>query len=84
MWDGFVVPAQLRIDVTPGGAAALKTAVGKRFGSQNVEIDLFRRTRPTFEEGDSDLVQVTIYRDGAADDFLEVENGALVSTTVGV
>jgi hypothetical protein len=52
--------------------------VGKQFGSQNIEIDLFRRLRPTFEDGDSDLIQVTIHRDGAADDFLEFENGALV------
>lgn len=78
MWDGFVVPPRLRIDETPGSIAALKAVVGNQFGSPNVEIDLFHRTRPTFDDGDSDLVQVTIYRDGAADDFLEFENGALV------
>jgi hypothetical protein len=78
MWDGFVVSPGLRIHETPGSIAALKAAVCKQFGSQNIEIDLFRRTRPTFDDDDSDLVQVTIYRDGAADDFLEFENGALV------
>jgi hypothetical protein len=78
MWDGFVVPPRLRIDETPDSIAALKSAVGKQFGSPNVEIDLFHRTRPTFDDGDSDLVQITIYRDGAADDFLEFENGNLV------
>jgi len=44
MWDGFVVPPRLRIDETPGSIAALKSAVGKQFGSPNVEIDLFHRT----------------------------------------
>jgi hypothetical protein len=78
MWDGFVIPPRLRIDDTPGSITALKAVVGKQFGSPNVEIDVFHRTRPTFDDGDSDLVQVTIYRDGAADDFLEFENGALV------
>lgn len=78
MWDGFVILPRLRIDETPGRIATLKAAVGEQFGSQNVEIDFFRRTRPTFDDVDSDLVQVTIYRDGAADDFLEFENGALV------
>lgn len=78
MWDGFVIPPGLRIDETPGSIAALKSAVGKQFGSPNVAIDLFHRTRPIFDDGDSDLVQMTIYRDGAADDFLEFENGALV------
>ena len=78
MWDGFVVPPGLRVNETSGSIAALKAAVGKQFGSQHVEIDLFRRTRPTFDDGDSDLIQVAIYRDGAADDFLEFENGALV------
>lgn len=78
MWDGFVIPPGLRVNETPGSIAALKAAVGKQFGSQHVEIDLFRRTRPTFEDGDSDLIQVAIYRDGAADDFLEFENGNLV------
>jgi hypothetical protein len=48
MWDGFVVPPGLRIHETPGSIAALKAAVCKQFASQNVEIDLFRRTRPTF------------------------------------
>jgi hypothetical protein len=75
---GFVFLPGLRIHETPGSIASLKAAVRKQFGSQNVEIDLFRRTRPTFDDGDSDLVQVTIYRDGAADDFLEFENGTLV------
>jgi hypothetical protein len=78
MWDGFVISPGLRIDEIPGGIAALKAAVGKQFGSQNVETDLFRRTRPAFDGDDSDLVQMTIYRDGAADDFLEFDNGALV------
>jgi hypothetical protein len=78
MWDGFIVSPGLHVNDARGSIGALKTAVGKQFGSQDVEIDLFRRTRPTFDDGDSDLVQVTIYRDGAADDFLEFENGSLV------
>lgn len=78
MWDGFIVPAGMAIDDAPANLESLKSAVLKQFGARNVDVDVFRRTRPAYDDDDSDLVQVTIYRDGPADDFLEFENGALV------
>lgn len=78
MWDGFTVKAGLEVRDTVANLASLKAAIRKQFGAHNVEIDVFRRTRPAFDDADSDLFQVTIYRDGAADDFLEFENGALI------
>ena len=78
MWDGFTVLAGLVVRDMDANLASLKAAIRKQFATHNVEIDVFRRTRPAFDDTDSDLVQVTIYREGAADDVLEFENGALI------
>lgn len=77
MWDGFVVPEGMAIRDTPANLESLKSAVLQQFEAGNVDVDIFRRTRPSFDD-DRALVQATIYRDGPADDFLEFENGALV------
>lgn len=78
MWDGFVSDPRLTLHRNSTAVDAFKQGVRERFRSKNVYIDIFDRHRATFDGDDSELVQVTVYREGLPDDFLEFENGALV------
>lgn len=77
-WDGFIAPPNLDIRRDPASLDAFKASLRAHFGSNNVHVDIFERCRPTFEGGDSDLVQIAIYREGLPDDFLAFDGGALV------
>ena len=77
MWDGFVGDRGLALRRDAAAVDAFKAAVRDRFQSSNVHVDIFDRPRPTFDGEDCELVQVTIYREGRPDDFLEFVNGAL-------
>jgi hypothetical protein len=78
MWDGFIGSPDLVIPRDVQDIEAFKLGVRQRFQSANVHVDIFDRHRPTFEGEDSSLVQITVYREGLLDDFLEFENGDLV------
>jgi hypothetical protein len=77
MWDGFVGDRGLPLRHTAAAVDAFKAAVRDRFHSSNVHVDIFDRHRPTFDGEDCALVQVTIYREGRPDDFLEFVNGGV-------
>ena len=70
MWDGFIGPLNLAVHRDTQNVDAFKLAVRQRFQSNNVHVDIFDRHRPTFEGKDCALVQVTVYREGLPDDFL--------------
>ncbi|HXF88077.1 MAG TPA: hypothetical protein VNK48_06985 [Xanthobacteraceae bacterium] len=77
MWDGFIGEPKLVPQRDPAAVESFKAAVRERFRSNNVHVDIFDRIRPTFDGTDCALVQVTIYREGRPDDFLEFVNGTL-------
>lgn len=77
MWDGFIGTAGLALHQKAGHLASFKQAIRKRFRSDNVHVDIFDRHRPTFDGDDCELVQVTLYREGLPDDFLEFKDGVL-------
>lgn len=77
-WDGFLVEAGRELRKDPTSLDAFKTAVGGHFFSDNVHVDIFTRRRTMFDGDDSDLVQITVYREGGPKDFLDFEQGQLV------
>ncbi len=78
MWDGFIGTPDLVVPRDTQDIEAFKLGVRQRFQSRNVHVDIFDRCRPMFEGEDCSLVQITVYREGLPDDFLEFENGDLV------
>ncbi|WP_114393547.1 hypothetical protein [Oleisolibacter albus] len=77
MWDGFVATPNLEVRRDAAALEVFKDAVRQRFESPNVQVDVFDRHRPTFVGDDRNVVQVTVYREGRPDDFLEFVDGAL-------
>jgi hypothetical protein len=77
MWDGFVGAANIQVRRDPASLETFIAAVKERFESGNVQVDVFDRHRPTFEGEDCAIVQVTVYREGRPDDYLEFVAGAL-------
>jgi hypothetical protein len=77
MWDGFIGEPDLVLQRDAAAVEAFRAAVRERFRSNNVHVDIFDRIRPTFDGTDCALVQVTVYREGRPDDFLEFVNGTL-------
>lgn len=77
MWDGFIGTANIQVRRDQASLEAFMAAVKERFESGNVQVDVFDRHRPTFEGEDCEIVQVTVYREGHPDDFLEFVGGTL-------
>lgn len=78
MYDGFVGMPNVVLRRDTASIEAFKSSVRARFTSANVHVDIFDRTRPMFDGGDAELVQIAVYREGLPNDFLEFENGDLV------
>jgi len=77
-WDGFVVEASCNVRKDPASIGAFRAAILERFDSANVHVDIFERQRLTFDGQPSDLVQVTVYREGMPEDALKFEATTLV------
>jgi len=79
MWDGFIGEPNGVLSRNAGAVAAFEAAIQKRFASNNVDIDIFDRQRPTFAGEDCELVQIVVYREGLPDDDLAFdEHGKLI------
>lgn len=79
MWDGFIGTPNMELRRDPESLAAFRQAIRERFGSNNVHIDIYDRSRPTFEGEDCELVQVIVFREGLPDDDLAFdERGTLI------
>jgi hypothetical protein len=72
-WDGFVGVAGLELRHEDSAIEAFKGALRERFASPNIHIDVFARSRPSFENADQSLIQLAIYREGLADQLLAFE-----------
>lgn len=77
IWDGFVGPAGLEVNVDEPALAKFKRAIQEYYQGGNVHVEAFERVRPSFDGEDRRLVQVTIYREGRSGDILEFVEGAL-------
>lgn len=76
-WDGFNCQPKLAVPRDGEPIAAFKKAIGDRFKSRNVELEICDRSRPSQEGTDAELVQVAIYREGRAGDQRVFVNGKL-------
>jgi hypothetical protein len=74
-WDGFIGTPNLELRRDEASIDAFKAALRERFASNNIQIDIFGRYRPTFDGEDCELVQIAIYREGLLDDFLAFDDG---------
>jgi hypothetical protein len=76
-WSGFIGEPGTWVQPTADGLDRFKLAVREHYGSQNVHVDIFERTKASFEGEVFQLVQATIYRDGLAQDVAEFVNDSL-------
>jgi len=77
-WDGYLVESGRELRRDSSSLAAFSSAIRERFDSANVHVDTFERQRLTFDGDTSDLVQVTVYREGMPEDGLGFEATGLV------
>lgn len=78
-WDGFIGEVDCAVRRDQVSVEAFRAALRARFASNNVQVDIFRRVRPTFDGEDCELVQITVYREGLPDDhFAFDDEGALI------
>jgi hypothetical protein len=77
MWDGFECQAGLTVSREGPAVEAFRHAIGERFDSRHVEIEICDRSRPSLDGDDTALIQVTIYREGRAGDRRAFVNGKL-------
>ena len=74
-WDSFKGTPNLDLRRDEAAFEAFKAALRERFSSNNVHVDVFERCRPTYDGEDSQLVQVTVYREGLPGEFLAFDDG---------
>jgi hypothetical protein len=77
MWDGFRGDPGRGIRRDGNPRTEFEAAIKERFESPNVHVDIYDRTRPAFEAEPSELIQVTVYREGRLDDELAFVDGTL-------
>ena len=73
MWSGYEGPKGLLPDATAEATDAFSQAARKLFGSLKAHCEIYHRTRPNFDQPDSELHQLTLYRDDLPDTYLEFE-----------
>ena len=74
MWSGYEGPKDLVPDATAAATVdAFAQAARKLFGSLKAHCEIYRRTRPNFDQPDSELHQLTLYHDDLPDTYLEFE-----------
>jgi hypothetical protein len=76
-WAGFIVDRDKELRRDPETVAKLVGAVRDRFGTKNVHIDLFDRSRRSFDGRVHRLVQATVYSEGRREEYYEFVNGDL-------
>jgi hypothetical protein len=73
MWSGYEGPKGLVPDGSAATIGAFAQAARKLFGSLKAHCEMYRRTRPNFDQPDSELHQLTIFLDDLPDTYLEFE-----------
>jgi hypothetical protein len=79
MWAGFVTRKLIEVRTDQPALNELKNAIREHFNVLNVQIEWFSRRRPGSNGESHELIQLTIYRDGLPDTFLEFDGGQLAT-----
>lgn len=77
-WDGFVSMPRRELRRDAASLEAFTAALRVRFASSNVHVDIFERTRSISDGTDFEIVQITIYREGLADDRFAFNNAGVL------
>ena len=78
MWSGYAAPKRLTPATGEVALAAFKAAALRLFGSLEGHCEIYRRSRPNLDARDSELFQLTLYRDDLPDTYFAFESGRLV------
>lgn len=70
MWSGYVVEKKKLVRKDRLSRDALIGEIQKKFSTNHVHVDVFDRHRVSFDGKSHQLVQVSVYREGRADDAL--------------
>jgi hypothetical protein len=70
-WEGYVGQPGLAVSTAADTVERFKTGIREALGSQNVHVDIFDRQRTSFSGNKYSIVQITVYREGRTDEFLE-------------
>lgn len=74
-WNGFIATPNLDVRHDDGALERFRAALRERFMCSNIHVDVFSRSRPSFDGMDCELVQIAIYREGLPDDLLAFDDG---------
>jgi len=77
LWTGFHGPSGMSVPRDGEPLQRFSEAVRALFDTANIHIDVYDRSRPEFDDDPSELVQVTIYREGRLDEEDCFIDGAL-------
>jgi hypothetical protein len=78
MWSGYEGPKGVAPDTSGSALSTFKQTVLKVFGSLEAHCEIYRRTRPNFDQPESELYQLTLYHDDLPDTYLEFQERRLV------
>lgn len=76
-WTGVLTKSGLSVRTDLSSLQAFKAAVLQELKSENIHVDVFERRRKSFDGKVYSIIQVTIYREGPAQDYPEFINGNL-------
>ena len=77
-WSGYAAPKRLTPATGEAALAAFKATALGLFGSLEGHCEIYRRTRPSRDAADSELFQLTLYRDDLPVTYFALEGGHLV------
>lgn len=81
-WSGFEVEKGCAIRTDPVSVADFTAAIRERFDTPHAHVDIFDRHRVLLDDLECDLVQIAIYREGAAEDVLGFDDGSKIARRV--
>ncbi len=81
-WSGFEVEKDYSVRKDTDSLAAFTAAIRERFDTPHAHVDIFDRHRVLLDDLECDLVQVAIYREGAAEDVLGFDESSRIARRV--
>jgi hypothetical protein len=81
-WSGFEIEKECSVRKDVASLAAFTAAIRERFDTPNAHVDIFDRHRVLLDDLECDLVQVAIYREGAAEDVLGFDDSSRIARRV--
>lgn len=81
-WSGFEVEKDCAVRKDAASVADFTAAIRERFDTPHAHVDIFDRHRVLLDDLECDLVQIAIYREGAAEDVLGFDEASKIARRV--